>query len=158
MHCDGLHYHDTVNRKVTMMQTVKANEKGYSKRQLINAKTTMDLYGKVSYTSIKDSANMIKKKMIMNCPVTIEDVMRSENINGPSVQALKGKKICKKSSPVVTDYVAVPHAILEENRNVTLSVDVMFVNQIPFLTSISRHLRFTTAETLHNRTTIQLVQ
>ena len=84
--------------------------------------------------------------------------MRSKNINGPSVQALKGKKIRKKPSPVVTDYVAVPHAIFEENRNVTLSVDVMFVTQIPFLTSISRHLKFTTAETLHNRTTIQLVQ
>ena len=34
----------------------------------------------------------------------------------------------------------------------------MFFNRIPFLTSISRHLKFTTAETLHNRTTRQLVQ
>ena len=58
----------------------------------------------------------------------------------------------------MSDYVAVPHAIFEENRNVTLSVDVMFVNRIPFFTSISRHINFTTAETLHNRTTSQLVQ
>ena len=58
----------------------------------------------------------------------------------------------------MSDYVAFPHAILEENRNVTLSVDVMFVNMIPFLTSIRRHLKFTTPETLHNRTTSQLVQ
>ena len=34
----------------------------------------------------------------------------------------------------------------------------MFVNRIPFLTSIIRHLNFTTAETLHNSTTSQLVQ
>ena len=58
----------------------------------------------------------------------------------------------------MSDYVAVPHAIFKGYRNVTLSVDVMFVNRIPFLTSISRHLKFITAETLHNRTTIQLVQ
>ena len=58
----------------------------------------------------------------------------------------------------MSDYVAVPHAIFEKNRNVTLSVDVMFVNRIPFLTSISRNLKFTTAETLHNRTTSQLVK
>ena len=58
----------------------------------------------------------------------------------------------------MTDYVAVPHAIFEENRNVTLSVDVMFVNRIPFLTSISWHLKFTTADTVHNRTTSKLVQ
>ena len=101
---------------------------------------------------------MIKKNMINNCPVTIEDGMRAENINGPSVQALKGKTIRTKPSPVVTYYVAVPHAIFEENRNVTLSVDVMLVNHIPFLTLISRHLKFINAETLHNRTTSQLVQ
>ena len=102
---------------------------------------------------------MIKKKMIMKCPVTIEDVRRDEKINGPSIQALKVKTIRTKPSPVVaSDYVAVPHAIFEENRNVTLSVDVMFVNRIPFLTSINRHFKFTTAETLHNRTTSQLVQ
>ena len=58
----------------------------------------------------------------------------------------------------MTDYVAVTHTIFEENRNVTLSVYVIFVNWIPFLTSISRDLKFTTAETLHNRTTSQLVQ
>ena len=34
----------------------------------------------------------------------------------------------------------------------------MFVNRIPFFASISRHLKFTTADTLHNRTTSQLVQ
>ena len=56
----------------------------------------------------------------MNCPVTIEGVMRSETINGSSVQALKGKTIRTKPILVVSDYVAVPHAIFEENRNVTL--------------------------------------
>ena len=84
--------------------------------------------------------------------------MRAENVNGPSVQALKVKTIRTKPSPVVTDYVAVPHAVFEENKNVTLSVYVIFVNPIPFFTSISRHLKFTTAETLHNRTTSQLVK
>ena len=34
----------------------------------------------------------------------------------------------------------------------------MFVNRIPFLTSIIRNIKFTTAETLHNLTTSQLVQ
>ena len=158
MHRDGLYYHDTVNRQVTMVQTVTENEKGYSQRQLINAKKARDLYAKVGYPSISYFIIMIKKNMINNCPVTIEDVIRAEKINGPSVQALKVKTIRTKPSPVVTNYVAVPHAIFEKNRNVTLSVDVMFVNRITFLTSIRRHLKFTTAETLHNRTTIQLVQ
>ena len=101
---------------------------------------------------------MIKKNMINNFPVTIKDAMRAKRIIGPSAQESKGKTIRTKPIPVVTDYVAVPHAVFEENRNVTLSLDVMFVNRIPFLTSISWHLKFIPAETLHNRTTIQLVQ
>ena len=32
MHQDGLHYHDTKNREVTLIQTVQENEEGYSKR------------------------------------------------------------------------------------------------------------------------------
>ena len=92
IHRNGLHYHDTVNRQATMVKTVTENEKGYSNRQLTDTKTVRDLYAKVGYPSIKDFANMVKKNMIMNYPVTIEDVMRAEKINGPCVQALKGKK------------------------------------------------------------------
>ena len=117
-----------------MVQTVTENEKGYSQRQLTNAETARDLYEKFGYPSIREFATMIKKNMIMNFSITIKEVMGFKKINGPSVQALKGKTIRKKTSPVVTDYVAVPHAIFEENRNVTLSVDVMFVNRIPFFT------------------------
>ena len=105
MHRNGLHYHDMVNRQVTMVQTVTENEKGYSKRQLTDAKTVRDLYAKVGYPWIKDFANMIKENMI------------AKNINGPNVQALKVKIIRTKPSPVVSDYVAVPHAIFVENRN-----------------------------------------
>ena len=84
--------------------------------------------------------------------------MQAKRIDSPSFQVLKGKTVRTKPSPVVTDYVAVPHAIIKENRNFTLSLDVLFVNRIPFLTSISRHLKSTTADILHNLTTSQLVQ
>ena len=64
-----------MNRQVTTVQTFTEKEKGYSKRQLTDAKTARDLYAKVGYPLIKDFANMVKKNMIMNCPVIIEDVM-----------------------------------------------------------------------------------
>ena len=59
MHRDGLHYDDTVNRQVTMVQTMTENEKGYSKCQITDAKTLRDLYAKVSYPLTKDFANMV---------------------------------------------------------------------------------------------------
>ena len=69
--CDGLHHGDLSVHRIMIMQTVAENEKGYSKRQLTDAKTARDLYAKVGYPSIKDFSNMIKKNMIMNSPVII---------------------------------------------------------------------------------------
>ena len=34
MHKDGLHYHDTKNSEITLVQTVQENEEGYSQRQI----------------------------------------------------------------------------------------------------------------------------
>ena len=38
MHKDGINYHDTINREITLVQTVQENEEGYSQRQIQDAK------------------------------------------------------------------------------------------------------------------------
>ena len=43
MHEDGLHYHDTNNRQLTMVQTVKSESEGFSKKQVEQANTGRDL-------------------------------------------------------------------------------------------------------------------
>ena len=44
---DGLHYQDTRNREITLVQTVQENEEGYSQRQIQDSKKARDLYAKV---------------------------------------------------------------------------------------------------------------
>ena len=41
-----------------------------------------------------------------------------------------------------------PEDDLQANRNVTFSADIMFVNKIPFFTTVSRDIKFTTVEGL----------
>jgi hypothetical protein len=53
---------------------------------------------------------------------------------------------------VVTDYVETPKAILDLNKDVTLTADVMFVDGIPFLVTTSRKIKFTTSEYVPRRT------
>ena len=38
MHKDSLHYQDTRNREIALVQTVQENEEGYSQRQIQDAK------------------------------------------------------------------------------------------------------------------------
>jgi hypothetical protein len=158
MHADGLHYHDTNNRELTMMSTVKSESEGFSKRQLEQAKAARDFQAKDGYPSTLDLKSIIQSNLIVNCPITTEDIDRAENIYGPSVPILKGKTTRQTPTTVVSDYVAVPPQILSANIHLTLSGDLFFVNKAPFFATISDHIKFTTAEHIANRKIKSLVQ
>ena len=85
MNQDGLHYHDTKNREVILIQTVQENKEGYSKRHIKYAQEARDLYAKVGYPSPRDFQKLTSENMIMNCPVTVEDVIRADKIYGRDI-------------------------------------------------------------------------
>jgi hypothetical protein len=95
--------------------------------------------------------------MIKNCPITSTDVANANTIFGPDLATLKGKTVRITPPPVATDYVQIPNEIMSLNRNVTLAIDIMFVNGLPFLVSISRKIKFTTVEYLIGRKQHHLV-
>jgi hypothetical protein len=70
-----------------------------------------------------------------------------------SVPSLKGKTTRKTPEHVPSDVIAVPTDIRELHRNVTMSIDVFFVNKIPFFITLSRNICFTTVTHLANRKT-----
>ena len=74
MHKDGLYYHDTRNRVITLVQIVQENKEGYSQRQIQDAKKDRDLYAKVGYPSARYFQLIISENIILNCPVTVSDV------------------------------------------------------------------------------------
>jgi hypothetical protein len=53
---------------------------------------------------------------------------------------------------LVSDYIEIPKALTQSNQNVTICIDGMKVNGIPFLTTVSRHLMYRTAEWIPNQT------
>eukprot|EP00957_Ditylum_brightwellii_P095191 7249793-Ditylum_brightwellii.AAC.1 len=94
---------------------------------------------------------MIQQGSIQNCPVTLEVVKHADIIIGKDVGLLKGKTVRKVLEPVVSDYVHVPPELMEIHKEVTIAVNIMFVNKQPFLTSISKHIKFTTVKKLGSR-------
>ncbi len=52
--------------------------------------------------------------------------------------ALKGKTVWKRPEPVKTDIVSIPKEIRELHKEVTLTIDIFFVNKIPFFLTLSR--------------------
>jgi hypothetical protein len=57
----------------------------------------------------------------------------------------------------VKEYIQISREIVTLNRNVTLFIDIIFVNSLPFKVSVYRKIKFTTVEYLHGRKQPQLV-
>ena len=112
----------------------------------------------VGFSSNKDFKILIKNSMILNFRVTVDDMDRANTIYGPSIANLKGKTTRTKSKPVVTDYVEVPPAVLDSNKDITLSADILFVNHIPFYATTIRHIKFTTVEAIPSQKLPQLIK
>jgi hypothetical protein len=94
--------------------------------------------------------------MISNCPVTPNAVQNAHRIFGPDLAGVRRQMVRWLPDSVTTNYAQIPHALLERHQQVTLAVDVMFVNDVPFLVSLARGLNLVTAEHMPTRTAKQL--
>jgi hypothetical protein len=125
----------------------------FTPRERIFAERAGDFMKSMAYPSKADTIGMLTAGLIKNCPISVEDVKNYFFINGGLEGALKGKTVTRRPSAVREDLdvIPIPKNILEHRKNVTLCVDIFFVDRKPFFTSISKKIMFSTAEALPNR-------
>jgi hypothetical protein len=112
----------------------------------------------VGYPPPKDFKNMVRSKMIKNCPITPANIAAANKIFGPDAASLKGKTTRTTPKPVLIDHVKIPNQSIDINKEVTLAADVMFVDGLPFLSSTSHNMKFTTTEYVPRRTNPILIK
>ena len=83
-----------------------------------------------------------------NCPVTIQDIINAKFIWGPNLGYVKGKTVRHVSPKVRVENTSIPIAIMQQYKNVTLSVDITKVTGVTFLMTILRHIKFGLARKL----------
>ena len=88
---------------------------------------------------------------LKNCPVTRRDIHIAKDIYGPNLGSLKGKTTRRTLPHVPSGTDPIPYELLKRHPGVTIMVDIFFINNIPFLLSLSRGLQFLTVEVLPNR-------
>jgi hypothetical protein len=125
-----------------MISTLYENRKGYTEWQFINAKRARKLYHILGCPTVENYKHILRQKIIKNCPVTIEDVNIAEKIFGPDSGAMKGKTTRSRPTPVRDDFVEIPQELKEQHKDLTLCMDIMFINGMPMLTSIDRSIHF----------------
>ena len=148
----GLFYMDTeLTSGTVLVNTVEENKSKYTERDYQRALVARRLQNTIGHKSTADLVHIVKENLLKNCPVTTADIMAAEDILGTNVQSLRGKQVRRGGQHVVIERQDVPRTIMERYKNVTLCIDIMFVNKIPFLVTISRGIKFGTVETLTDR-------
>ena len=69
-------------------------------------------------------------------------------IFGKDIHTLKGNAVKTKPIPVINDYVEIPKELKEIHKNIELCVDIMYIQGIMFLATISRKIKFITIQSI----------
>jgi len=125
----------------------------YTRRVIEGANKARALYRKLVYPSQQYFEYMLRRNKIRNCPVTCEDAQGAIIIFGPSVAGLQGKTV-NAGSTHVSSFVPtqIPAIIRKKHQNITICMDIFYVNGNPFFTTISRKIDFRTVATIPSRT------
>ena len=149
----GLYYFDTTPKKndTLMIQTVQANEDGFTTRQVQQTRLARHLYALLGRPSPNDFIKFVRNNQLKNCPVSVDDANRSIRIYGPDIPALRGKSVRIQPTHVIVPEISpVPDDILRDHSNIHLCIDICFVNNIPFLVTISRSIKLRTVDHLQD--------
>ena len=76
----------------------------------------------------------------------------------PDIGSLKGNTT-RRNPPIIDSPVTtIPASILKQYRNVTLCIDIMYINQVAMMISIARNIKYATIEAIPNNKTSILVK
>ena len=133
------------------MNTVSDNKNMYTKRELKAVARARQFQNIIMFPSTRELMDFSDQHLLKNNPVQRADIKDAEKIYCTNLGSLKGKTATRKGITVASQITGVPPVIKQKYKNVTLCIDLLFVNKIPFLLMISRRLHFGSVENLNNR-------
>jgi hypothetical protein len=150
----GLYFMDASASKTEnlFVNTVEDNKAKFTSRDYSQAILARKIQKTIGRPSTRTFINIVKNNLLRNCPITTRDIQIAEEIFGPDVGILKGKTVRRSAERVATGTVDIPLSIMTHYRDIVLGGDIMFVNKLPFFMTISRNIKFGTAELLANQT------
>ena len=148
----GLFYIDTAQLVGTsMLTTVADNKSVFTNREFEAAKLARKVQNMIGRPSTRAFLKIVDKNMLKNCPITHQDIQNAEIIFGPNLGSILGKTVRRPGEQVIVQHTNVPRPVMDHHRDVTICVDIMYVNKIMFLVTISRKIKFGTVEPILNR-------
>ena len=148
----GLYYLDAKGSETgaALVSTVADNKSKYTSYDYSRAVLAREIQKRIGRRSTQTFIKIVEENKLKNCPITKADILAAEDIFGPEVGSLKGKTARKKSPKVNVRLIPIPALIMERYQRVHLAGDIMKVNKMPFMVTISSTIKFGTVELLKN--------
>jgi hypothetical protein len=155
--CRGFPYINMQSKvAMAMIQTVRQSYKGFTKRKVQDAIAARKAQAMTGHPTDAQFLEMVRNKTIKNCPIKPKHITNACSIFGPSIAGVRGKTVCHKPEQVEVEPRRIPDDFHRLHRFVVITADVMFINGIAFLTTLSPKLRLGTVEQLPLCTATQL--
>ena len=127
----------TSTNGTVLVNTVADNANSFSNADYAQAMLAHKIQKIVGRPTTHEFIYFIENNLLPNCPMSRKDVLRAKQIFGPDIGSLMGETVRCQPPRVVVDKVSLPPTILQHYQEVMLACDIMYVNKIPFLMSIS---------------------
>ena len=128
---NGLYYFDSTDQEnnLFLLSTVVENCEGFTRQEYeVDQEVRREMHLLVLPTK-RDLGDMVYSNMIVNCPVTFQDLKNAKIIFGPHAISLKGKVARRKPASSVTDYVEILQEILESHKEFEVLTGVIIHQQ-----------------------------
>ena len=134
-----------------LVTTVDHQKDIFTKRNVHNAihanKLSQSMWGPI----LRTLATMVDQLSLKDCNVTCDYLHNAETVYGPDVNTIKGKTVETKPKPVKLNIERILISIMGFYHHMTVSTDLMFINIICFLLSISLKMKFITIKNICSR-------
>ena len=82
---------------------------------------------------------------IQENPVTKSNIKLMEHLYGPDIPTVKGETTRQCPHKLVSNVVSIPHELHDTQHDVCLYIDIMYINGMLFLTTISKNIKYRAA-------------
>ena len=135
------------------IETIEGNVSNYAKRDVLKAKAVRRFQHIAGHPSERTILAAVTNRTLKNIPFVPRDVSNANKIMGTSVYGLKGKRTSRTPDTVeIPEIIPLPKSIEENYKHVTMGCDVLHINGIPFMATISRAIHYATAAALPTMT------
>ena len=91
----------------------------------------------IGHTYERYFKSMVKSDMIQHFPLTDTDVTNAHAVLGTNLSGTRGNTVQQETGRLMMDYVASPKDFIKLHKFVIIVADVMFVINVPSLTTMS---------------------